>query len=262
MPNWIGHRKRSAEYRFLAIREPLRDPPFHGLVWCLTNTLMKMRGHFGRRQGAMTCRGGFQTRPCGRYHARKSNAAALRLRFATLRMRGAKRTRRFVSVFVRHHTRPGLLPLIHRDSARSPTPSLVLLSLKTAPNSVKHRQHPPALDPRPTHDPRLTPPWLSTLYRCPQMPPPHVLVVDFSSISDCFRRTPVLANSSSVSGDVTLFRRLLAVRFQLTGDLGVCVALLPEMSAKECFIVLAFPMGLCYRFSGIAEAGREGIEIS
>ena len=34
------------------------------------------------------------------------------------------------------------------------------------------------------------------------------------------------------------------------------------MSAKECFIVLAFPMGLCYRFSGIAEAGREGIEIS
>ena len=45
------------------------------LVWCLTNTLMKMRGHFGCRQGAMTCRGGFQTRPCGRYHARKSNAA-------------------------------------------------------------------------------------------------------------------------------------------------------------------------------------------
>ena len=27
------------------------------LVWCLINTLMKMRGHFGRRQGAMTCRG-------------------------------------------------------------------------------------------------------------------------------------------------------------------------------------------------------------
>ena len=37
------------------------------LVWCLTNTLMKMRGHFGRRQGAMTSSGG--------YHARKSNAA-------------------------------------------------------------------------------------------------------------------------------------------------------------------------------------------
>ena len=31
MPNWIGHRKRSAEYRFLAIREPLRDPPLPGL---------------------------------------------------------------------------------------------------------------------------------------------------------------------------------------------------------------------------------------
>ena len=37
------------------------------LVWCLTNTVMKMRGHFGRRQGAMTS--------SGRYHARKSNAA-------------------------------------------------------------------------------------------------------------------------------------------------------------------------------------------
>ena len=45
------------------------------LVWCLTNTLMKLRGHFGCRQGAMTCRGGFQTRPCGVHHARKSNAA-------------------------------------------------------------------------------------------------------------------------------------------------------------------------------------------
>ena len=45
------------------------------LVWCLTNTVTKMRGHFCCRQGAMTCRGGFQTRPCGRYHARKSNAA-------------------------------------------------------------------------------------------------------------------------------------------------------------------------------------------
>ena len=63
------------------------------LVWCLTNTVMKMRGHFGCRQGAMTCRGGFQTRPCGVHHARKSNAA------------DGQRTRRFVSVFVRHHTR-------------------------------------------------------------------------------------------------------------------------------------------------------------
>ena len=31
VPNWIGHRKRSPEYRFLAIREPLRDPPLPGL---------------------------------------------------------------------------------------------------------------------------------------------------------------------------------------------------------------------------------------
>ena len=37
------------------------------LVWCLTNTLMNLRGHFGRRQGAMTS--------SGVYHARKSNAA-------------------------------------------------------------------------------------------------------------------------------------------------------------------------------------------
>ena len=31
VPNWIGHRKRSPEYRFLAIREPLRNPPLPGL---------------------------------------------------------------------------------------------------------------------------------------------------------------------------------------------------------------------------------------
>ena len=37
------------------------------LVWCLTNTLMKLRGHFGCRQGAMTS--------SGVHHARKSNAA-------------------------------------------------------------------------------------------------------------------------------------------------------------------------------------------
>ena len=37
------------------------------IVWCLTNTLMKLRGHFGCRQGAMTS--------SGQYHARKSNAA-------------------------------------------------------------------------------------------------------------------------------------------------------------------------------------------
>ena len=40
------------------------------LVWCLTNTVMKMRGHFGRRQGAMTSRGDLRS-PQGRYHARK-----------------------------------------------------------------------------------------------------------------------------------------------------------------------------------------------
>ena len=45
------------------------------LVWCLTNTVMNLRGHFGCRQGAMTCRGGFQTRPSGVHHARNSNAA-------------------------------------------------------------------------------------------------------------------------------------------------------------------------------------------
>ena len=44
------------------------------LVWCLTNTLMKMRGHFGPRQGAMTRRGDLRS-PQGGYHARKSNAA-------------------------------------------------------------------------------------------------------------------------------------------------------------------------------------------
>ena len=33
------------------------------LVWCLTNTVMKMRGHFGCRQGAMTCRGDRRSPP-------------------------------------------------------------------------------------------------------------------------------------------------------------------------------------------------------
>ena len=45
------------------------------LVWCLTNTVMKMRGHFGCRQGAMTCRGDRRSPPSGVHHARKSNAA-------------------------------------------------------------------------------------------------------------------------------------------------------------------------------------------
>ena len=31
VPNWIGHLKRSPEYRFLAVREPLRNPPLPGL---------------------------------------------------------------------------------------------------------------------------------------------------------------------------------------------------------------------------------------
>ena len=44
-----------------------RDRRFYLLVWCLTNTLMKLRGHFGCRQGAMTS--------SGVHHARKSNAA-------------------------------------------------------------------------------------------------------------------------------------------------------------------------------------------
>ncbi len=35
----------------------------------------KMRGDLCRPQGVMTCRGGFQTRPCGVHHASKSNAA-------------------------------------------------------------------------------------------------------------------------------------------------------------------------------------------
>ena len=45
------------------------------LVWRLTNTVMKMRGHFGCRQGAMICRGDRRSPPSGGHHARKSNAA-------------------------------------------------------------------------------------------------------------------------------------------------------------------------------------------
>ena len=45
------------------------------LVLRLTNTVMKLRGHFGRRQGAMTCRGDRRSPPSGGHHASKSNAA-------------------------------------------------------------------------------------------------------------------------------------------------------------------------------------------
>ncbi len=31
VPNWIGHSKNSPEYRFIAIREPLRNPPLPGM---------------------------------------------------------------------------------------------------------------------------------------------------------------------------------------------------------------------------------------
>ena len=66
---------RDTSHRRRRVRHHARTRERRGLVWCLTNTVMKMRGHFGCRQGAMTCRGGFQTRPCGVHHARKSNAA-------------------------------------------------------------------------------------------------------------------------------------------------------------------------------------------
>ena len=45
-------------------------------VWCLTNTVMKMRGHFGCRQGAMICRGDRRSPPSGGYHARKTPGQA------------------------------------------------------------------------------------------------------------------------------------------------------------------------------------------
>ena len=32
VPNWIGHSKNSPEYRFIAIREPLRNPPLPGMA--------------------------------------------------------------------------------------------------------------------------------------------------------------------------------------------------------------------------------------
>ncbi len=42
---------------------PLPPPAAKVLRWCLTNTVMKMRGHFGCRQGAMTCRGDRRSPP-------------------------------------------------------------------------------------------------------------------------------------------------------------------------------------------------------
>ena len=49
------------------MQDPKRGP---GLVWCLTNMVMKMRGDFGCRQGAMTCRGDRRSPPSGRCQAR------------------------------------------------------------------------------------------------------------------------------------------------------------------------------------------------
>ena len=70
------------------------------LVWCLTNTLMKMRGDFGCRQGAMTCRGDRRSPPWWRAPREEDPGSSPERRTQPT----AKRTRRFVSVFVRHHT--------------------------------------------------------------------------------------------------------------------------------------------------------------
>ena len=45
------------------------------LVWCLTNTLMNLRGHFGCRQGVLRLRCATLRTSSGVHHARKSNAA-------------------------------------------------------------------------------------------------------------------------------------------------------------------------------------------
>ena len=46
VPNWIGHSKTSPEYRFIAIREPLRNPPLPGMEGQLNLTVpaMEMSG--------------------------------------------------------------------------------------------------------------------------------------------------------------------------------------------------------------------------
>ena len=46
VPNWIGHRKKSADYRFIAIREPLRQVPLPGMdeQLSLPFPTMKMAG--------------------------------------------------------------------------------------------------------------------------------------------------------------------------------------------------------------------------
>ena len=31
VPNWAGHSKNNPDYRYLAIREPLRNPPLPGM---------------------------------------------------------------------------------------------------------------------------------------------------------------------------------------------------------------------------------------
>ena len=46
VPNWIGHSKTSPQYRFIAIREPLRNPPLPGLAGQLDlPSIMEMGQH-------------------------------------------------------------------------------------------------------------------------------------------------------------------------------------------------------------------------
>ena len=54
---------RNTSHRRRRVRHHARTRERRGLVWCLTNTVMKMRGHFGCRQGAMTCRGDRRSNP-------------------------------------------------------------------------------------------------------------------------------------------------------------------------------------------------------
>ena len=59
VPSWIGHRKSSAEYRFIAIREPLRNPSLPGMESQLELSVPTMQmgdGGWYRVSGVVTNR--------------------------------------------------------------------------------------------------------------------------------------------------------------------------------------------------------------
>ena len=57
VPNWIGHSKNSPDYRFIVIREPLRNPTLPGMVELSVPTMQMPDGGWYKITGVVTNRG-------------------------------------------------------------------------------------------------------------------------------------------------------------------------------------------------------------